>query len=580
MRRALSTVLLVSVFATPAFAQEQKADTISTDPEAKAIYDALRNPAKFREGYVLQKFYQNRGYAPVWVEEDGDWERSPEAFAKAIEQATAEGLNPNDYPLQQIISNHKGSDDAAVNARSELAVSDVIAAYIDDLQNGKVDASKVFPKFFVPEEEEDDIAWHMEKALENGNAEEAFRAQVPQSKEYERLRKALADYRKISEDGGWEPIAEGGVIKPGHVDERIPAIRERLRLLGRLEGEGGMSWFNAFQSRIGFGGDEQPKEGEETAEVKLTDAQKKQAEEHPDWVYDDKMEPAIREFQQRRGAEVDGVIGPETLAELNTPIEDRINQIVMSMEQWRWLPQNLGDNYVFVNTAGYYAKGVKNGRVIVETPVIVGKVEHPTPSFSSYITDVKFYPDWTVPDSIAKRYLLDKIQNNPAVVDSLGYELYNEAGVPVPLNGGTISQLTDAHFPPYRFRQKPGTDNALGLVRFSVENDYAIYLHDTPKDSLFEETNRNFSSGCVRVGEPVKMAQFLLAGNSPLSEREVASKFDVAKGADLDTEIVKLEQKMPVHLMYMTAWVDEEGNIRFESDAYGRDAELKAAMGL
>lgn len=150
----------------------------------------------------------------------------------------------------------------------------------------------------------------------------------------------------------------------------------------------------------------------------------------------------------------------------------------------------------------------------------------------------------------------------------------------MPLHAGTISQLQDAHFPPYRFRQKPGPDNALGLVRFSVENDYSIYLHDTPSDSLFEETDRNFSSGCIRVGEPVKMAQFLLAGNSSLSERGIAEKFNVETSDNLETEVVDLQHKVPVHIMYMTAWVDEGGNIRFESDAYSRDGKLKAAMGL
>ncbi|MCH2547504.1 MAG: L,D-transpeptidase family protein, partial [Alphaproteobacteria bacterium] len=397
--------------------------------------------------------------------------------------------------------------------------------------------------------------------------------QAPQIPEYARLSEALKDYIEIAENGGWTAIETGGVIEPGQVDKRIPQIRERLQLLGRVDGQNTM--FDRLRDRFASMTDK----ASEKAVKQVSKADKEAAKENPEWVYNEDLEPVIREFQERRGSKIDGIIGPKTIAELNKPVEERVAQIKMAMEQWRWLPKDLGNKYVFVNTAGYYAKGVENGEVKVNTPIIVGQVAHPTPSFSSYIPNVKFYPDWTVPTSIAQRYLLDKVRNNPSVVSTLGYELY-EDGTRVPLNATTIGRLSEASFPPYRFRQKPGSENALGLVRFSVENDYAIYLHDTPKDSLFEETNRNFSSGCVRVGQPVQMAQFLLVGNSKLSAGEVASMLDVAGRSDLKTNIVPLENKVPVHIMYMTAWVDDNNNIRFENDAYSRDAKLKAAMGI
>lgn len=582
MRPFLSSfaVLTIALSSTTALAQTDTEDkrNIPTDPTAKAMYDTLQSPQGMRHGYDLQKFYQARGYEPLWLEDDGDWERKPDAFVEAIAEADEEGLKPEDYPLASWLAQKPELDNATAIARYDAAISDVVFAYIDDLHNGKVDPQDVFPNFFIPDEEQEELAWVAQQVLSAGDVEKALQQQTPQIEEYARLRKALQDYRAIAAKGGWEPIKKGGVIKPGQVDERIPAIRERLRLLGRLDSTEGLSWFDAMQARFGFGDGKNDKP--EYDSVELSADEQAKAERNPEWVYTQDVEATIRQFQQRRGAKVDGVIGSETLTELNMPIEDRIDQIVLAMEQWRWLPKQLGSKYVFVNTAGYYAKGIENGRTVVNTPVIVGQVAHQTPSFSSYITDVKFYPDWTVPHSIAKRYLLDKIRKNPAVVQSLGYELYNEAGEEVPLHAGTISQLQDAHFPPYRFRQKPGPDNALGLVRFSVENDYSIYLHDTPSDSLFEETDRNFSSGCIRVGEPVKMAQFLLAGNSSLSERGIAEKFNVETSDNLETEVVDLQHKVPVHIMYMTAWVDEGGNIRFESDAYSRDGKLKAAMGL
>lgn len=565
--------LFVVACLIPAHAEETKTDEMTlTNPLAKALHSELKSTTAYTHGSDLQRFYKQRNYESVWLDEDGDWKRDPSDIIESINESAAEGLNPKNYALEKTVKQPVPENVAAI-APYELRVTSQVMDYVEDLRYGQVVPASVFPQFFTPDDSHD-LAHPTEQVLSAGSIKKGLQAQNPQHPEYAALREALKNYTEIAAYGGWKNIPSGAVIEPGGVDKRIPQIRERLQLLGRLDEQKNM--FDRLRDRFTSLSDDTEEDLVEQAAKKEV----KEAKENPQWVYNKKLEPAIREFQQRRGAKVDGVIGPETLKELNVPIEERIKQIKLAMEQWRWLPRDLGNKYVFVNTAGYYAKGVENGRVVVDTPVIVGQVAHPTPSFSSYITNVKYYPDWTVPDSIAKRYLLDKIRKNPSVVQSLGYELSDENGTPIPLSQANISRLSDANFPPYRFRQRPGTKNALGLVRFSVDNDYAIYLHDTPKDSLFSEVDRNFSSGCIRVGEPVKMAQFLLAGNSELSSAEAAAKLDVAGRTDLETEIVPLETKIPVHIMYMTAWVDENGNIRFEGDAYSRDNKLATAMGM
>jgi murein L,D-transpeptidase YcbB/YkuD len=569
-RFASLLILFALMCATPLIEAVAAKQTAMSD----ALESALQSSESYKHRADLQRFYKEREYKPLWLDADGDWKEQPDGFVQAIRKASQHGLNPQHYPLEPLLERHKPSPDIAQNAAQELAVTDMAMDYLKALRYGVVNPTRIFPDFFTPDNQRD-LAWPMQQVIDNGATAEAINAQAPQMSDYARLRESLANYRQIAESGGWEPIVQGAVIKPGNVDERVPAIRERLQILGRLDSES--NFFASLRARMPWSNRKNDTEKEPVAPSKTDEAL---AKKHPDWVYGEDLQIAIRAFQERTGAKPDGVIGAETLGELNTPVEERITQILLAMEQWRWLPHDLGSRYVLVNTAGYYAKAVDNNRVIVNTPVIVGQVEHPTPSFSSYITNVKFYPDWTVPSSIAKRYVLEKIRTNPEVVNTLGYELHSKDGQVIPLTPNVIAQLTEDHFPPYRFRQKPGPQNALGLVRFSVENDYAIYLHDTPKDDLFSQNNRNFSSGCVRVGEPAKMAQFLLAGNANISEGEVAEKFAVANQPDLKTEVLPLETKIPVHIMYMTAWIDDANNIHFESDPYKRDAKLRKAMGI
>lgn len=511
-------------------------------PLAEALYLGLTSGTLPQSGSdkwhsdALVRFYDRRNYEPVWLDAQAGVKRNPEPFIHAFSYSLQEGLHPRDYRLQAIASAPLARTLPAFALR-ELRMTNAVLHYLNDLSSGRINPNKVFPKLFLPNSKRD-LAYLLERALEMQTEAlpDYFASVAPQHPEYQKLKQALAQYRQIDKQEGWEPIASGGLIRPGDSDPRLPAIRERLQFLGWLP----------------------------------------DADFDRENSYDSITEQAVRTFQEYRGAKVDGVIGPETLGQLNVPLRERIRQIVLTMERWRWLPDDLGEKYLMVNIAGFYATGVKNGQTVVQTPVIVGEVAHQTPNFSSHITDVKFYPDWTVPHSIAKRYLLRKIQNNPNLIQALGYELY-EGNKHIPWENVVIEALSPGDFPPLRFRQKPGLGNALGLVRFSIANDYSIYLHDTPDDSLFERDTRTFSSGCIRVGKPVQLALFILE-ESQLSADEIRRKFNVTPGQMLKTHIVPLSAPLPTYLVYMTAWFDEQGVLHFGQDVYGRDAKLLEAL--
>ncbi len=516
---------------------------IKTLAKSAVITLTLLSTTAFAENGALKQllkdkdttaFYQMQGNETVWFNAEGKTKNSIKPFIKAMQQADAHALNSADYDLKKAVATANSLEG------KDIAVTKEILKFIRDMQVGKVTPNKVYPDLFLLPEDRN-FAAVLTNALKKPDykTDNYLTDIAPNHPQYRKLQDSLLKYRKIAKEGSWQQIESSGVIKPGNEDSRMPAIRERLRQNG---------WMKPNDTI--------------------------------DNIYDKQTEAAVRHFQKHRGAKVDGIIGSETFKVLNVSVEDRIKQIELSMERWRWLPENLGEKYVLVNIAGFYAEGRKNGSLIVQTPVIVGKVAHQTPVFSSMMRNVKFYPDWTVPSSIAKRYLLDKIQNNPNVINTLGYEIFKDWHK-LKWSSVDVASLTKSDFPPYSFRQKPGAKNALGLVRFTIDNNEAIYLHDTPDEQLFEEDQRALSSGCIRVGKPVQLAQFVLANNDNISSAEVAEKFNRARrGEAVSTEIIKLKQPIPVHLVYMTAWVDEDGDTRFEQDIYNRDRKLERALGL
>ncbi len=210
--------------------------------------------------------------------------------------------------------------------------------------------------------------------------------------------------------------------------------------------------------------------------------------QNPELIYDAQLAKRIAEFQYFHGKKSDGVIGSETIDILTRSIDQQIEKIKFSMERWRWLPDTLGDKHIRINIASFQARAVENNKDVFVMPIIVGKVAHQTPVFSSVIKNVKMHPDWTAPSSIANRYVIPKIKNNPSVVHKLGYQAINKnTGKVIPWSSISLESLNTKT---YIFRQKPGVNNALGLARFSIENDYAIFMHGTPSMRLFNEDDR------------------------------------------------------------------------------------------
>jgi len=320
------------------------------------------------------------------------------------------------------------------------------------------------------------------------------------------------------------------MILPDAVDPRLEAVSRRLQLLGDLAGY-------HFAGR-----------------------------------YDSELVRAVRQFQSRHGLEPDGRIGENTLTALNVTPARRAEQVQVNLERWRWLRRPPQSRYLQINIAAFELRLVDGERTVLRKPVIVGLDYRQTPVFSDLVRYLVFNPSWTVPYRLAVLDKLPEIRRDPSYLEKYGFILY-QAGSSAVVDPGTVdwSRVSIGRFP-YRLVQQPGPWNALGQVKFMFPNRYGVYLHDTPSRELFSHAQRAFSSGCIRVADPLVLAETLLRGQHWNRERIDAV---LAAGA---TETVYLDQPVPIHIEYWTAWVDDAGLLQFRNDIYQRDGPLLAAL--
>jgi murein L,D-transpeptidase YcbB/YkuD len=415
----------------------------------------------------------------------------------------------------------KGFDPAEAGAM-DVWLTYLYMKYASDLADGVSDLAHADPAWKIKPESFDPLA-ELERALRDNRVAESLMELTPTDPEYRALRKALTDYRERASNGGWPEVPAKMTLKPGQRSPQVPALAQRLAASGD------------------FGGDA-PTSGQPAA-------------------YGPDLQEAVKRFQRRHGLADDGVVGPALAAEMNVPIETRIRQIELNMERWRWLPRDLGDRHILVNIPEMRLDVWDRGNVPLSMRVVVGKQDTPTPVFNDEMTYIVFAPYWNVPSDIAQNETLPSLLKDPAFLERSNMEI-------VDASGKTLDPASiDLNSPDkYRFRQRPGTSNSLGLVKFMFPNQFNVYLHDTPAESLFARASRSFSHGCVRLEEPEKLAAYLLRDQPEWTPDRIA---EAMHGQEERT--VKLKAPLPVYLGYWTARVAGDGIVQFRKDVYGID---------
>ncbi len=476
---------------------------------------------------ALWQYYQELGGELLWLGSG-----RPDGFLARLHDAASDGLDPKDYPSKQLatLAAAKATDDKRSLALVELYFSAAFLEYASDIKVGRFLPRQVDPNFFIEGRSIDQT--EALKALAGVDSlDRFFHAWQPADPRYAALRSALAAYRALAAKGGWAAVPLGETLKPGMTDPRVPAIRARLML---TDGAG-------------------PAPNDPQA-------------------YDGALVEAAKRFQARQGLEPDGVIGASTIVSMNVPVHERIQSIIMGMERLRWMPEDLGKQYVIVNIAGFELRRINGGSVEERMAVVVGKPYHRTPVFSDRIRYIEFNPYWNVPPAIALKEELPRLRTNPSGLAAQGFEIVQGDQVIDP-RSIDWSRYGGGNFP-FQLRQRPGANNALGYVKLMFPNPHNVYLHDSPARSLFSRNERAFSHGCIRLQRPLELAdQVLRAGGvSGWNKDRIDQVIASAK-----TTVVNLQEPLPVHITYLTAWVDG-GAVNFRADIYGHDAKLLAAL--
>ncbi|WP_284163381.1 L,D-transpeptidase family protein [Frigidibacter sp. SD6-1] len=478
------------------------------------------------EDAAIAGFYRDHGYATLWTG-PGDARRR-EALFRALAEAGDHGLPVGKYEAEALMQRFHAVQSEAQRARLEVDVTRTFLAYARDVQSGFLTPAAIDPTIVreVPRKEA--------RAQLDGFAAAdpvAFIAALPPSApEYAALQKARLDLVAAIDAGGWGAKVPDGKLTPGDEGAAVIALRDRLIALGYL----------APNSNATFDGE---------------------------------LSRALQRFQIDNGLTPDGVAGDGTIAEINRSPEERLESVLVAMERLRWmngLP--LGARHVWVNLPDFTAKVVDEGRVTFETVTVVGQNRKDTrsPEFSDQMEFMVINPTWNVPRSITVKEYLPMLQKNPNAARHL--RIVDRSGRQVDRAAVDFTQFTERNFP-FSMSQAPSDGNALGLVKFMFPNQWNIYLHDTPQKPLFQKEVRAFSHGCIRLGRPFDLAYVLLARQTDDPEGLFHSHLDTRKET-----VVTLDQPVPVHLVYYTAWPNAEGHIDYRRDVYGRDGAIFEAM--
>lgn len=477
----------------------------------------VRNQLPDATAKQYRDFYNARNYQYAWFFNDGVAEQ---AYNFLNQQTNYMGYSGdttlNNPALKQIFDTLESGGKIAPMTDSnrldtELLLTGQFFRYAKKAYEGSDSLDAADLKWFIPRKKINVVATLDSLIMHKGEKPTEYE---PLNVYYQRLKQSLLRYYEIEKAGGWQPIVtERKKLQEGDTGKVIVEIKKRLRL---------------------------------TEDFDLADTSA---------LFTDSLKAAVKRFQHRYGVKEDGIIGASMLKEMNQPVEKRIRQMLINLERMRWTPARVEGDYLLVNIPEFKLHIFEDSKPLYAMNVVVGTTQNNTVIFYGDLKYVVFSPYWNVPAGILKNEILPGMKRDKNYLAKHNMEI----------NGYTGSVPN--------VRQKPGPNNSLGKVKYLFPNSYSIYMHDTPAKSLFGESKRAFSHGCIRLGEPKKLAEFLLRKDSAWTSKAIDAAMNSGK-----EKYVTLKNTVPVFIGYFTAWVDSKGELNFREDVYGHDARISKKM--
>lgn len=531
----------------------------------------------------LENYYVTNNFKPFWIDENGIKNIGLSLVERIKNDPVFKPNTSKIFRLNEVINSintlNKSNENYIENlVKIDFMLTELFDRYATFLSNGFVDWN-IFEEKLAELEKEKEIKAHWEKFTLNKNPKLLIKKVIETNdlsgvlKEIdfnypnvEKLILAIDELEKIVANGGYTKIPEFKPLRLGDVSEVLPILRKRLFQSNDLNKQ----CENSDNQNLVINNNYPPEQATVIEELK------KNCEN----IFDENLKNAIISFQKKHGLYADGIVGLQTQRFLNISAERKISIIRLNLERMRWLPRNLGEKYLVINVPEYRLRMYENNDIKLNMAVIVGDTKFPTPIFSDKMSYVVLNPNWNIPESIAKNELIPKLLKNPNYLADNGIDIY--AGWNGAVEKVDSKEVLDSailqdveNLSNFRFSQTSNKDNPLGKMKFMFPNKHSVYIHDTPGKSLFTYARRAFSHGCIRLSKPEELLSTIASEDKNL---DINKANEILANATVTEKSIGLDKKIPIHIIYLTSWVDENGILQFREDIYNFDKMQKELL--
>ena len=531
----------------------------------------------------LENYYVTNNFKPFWIDENGIKNIGLSLVERIKNDPVFKPNTSKIFRLNEVINSintlNKSNENYIENlVKIDFMLTELFDRYATFLSNGFVDWN-IFEEKLAELEKEKEIKAHWEKFTLNKNPKLLIKKVIETNdlsgvlKEIdfnypnvEKLILAIDELEKIVANGGYTKIPEFKPLRLGDVSEVLPILRKRLFQSNDLNKQ----CENSDNQNLVINNNYPPEQATVIEELK------KNCEN----IFDENLKNAIISFQKKHGLYADGIVGLQTQRFLNISAERKISIIRLNLERMRWLPRNLGEKYLVINVPEYRLRMYENNDIKLNMAVIVGDTKFPTPIFSDKMSYVVLNPNWNIPESIAKNELIPKLLKNPNYLADNGIDIY--AGWNGAVEKVDSKEVLDSailqdveNLSNFRFSQTSNKDNPLGKMKFMFPNKHSVYIHDTPGKSLFTYARRAFSHGCIRLSKPEELLSTIASEDKNL---DINKANEILANATVTEKSIGLDKKIPIHIIYLTSWVDENDVLQFREDIYNFDKMQKELL--